>query len=297
MTPNQPNERESRNGGKNTSGRENRAVAIVERDRSLSAAWLVAIAAIGLAGYLAWSGWNERGETLEVRFASGNGISQGDDVRYRGIVIGRVEDLRLETDGTGVVVEVECDADVAAMAGAETRFWVVRPRLDLGGVTGLDTVVGPRYLETRPAGEPAVRAFRGLDEAPVVEEIADGDLLLVLEAADRGSLRRRAAVRHRGVEVGKVLSVDLAEDGRRVEAEVLIRAPHADLVGRDTKFFQIGAVEVGLSLDGLRTRIDSLETLLLGGVGFATPEDGDAGVADGARFELHDAPEEEWLEW
>ena len=297
MTANGPNEGESRNGGKNTSDRENRSVAIVERDRSLSAAWLVAIAAIGLAGYLAWSGWRNRGEMLEIRFASGNGISEGDDVRYRGIAVGRVEDLRLETEGTGVVVEIECDAEVAKLAGAETRFWVVRPRLDLGGVTGLDTVVGPRYLEMRPAGEPAVRAFRGLDEAPVVEEISDGDLLLVLEAADRGSLRRGASVRYRGVEVGKVRSVDLAGDGRRVEAEVLIRAPHADLVVRDTKFFQIGAVEVGLSLEGLRTRIDSLETLLLGGVGFATPKDGGAGVADGARFELYEAPEEEWLEW
>ena len=113
MTPNGPNESESRNGGKNTRGQESRSVAIVERDRSFSAAWLVAVAAIGLAGYLAWSGWNERGEMLEVRFASGNGISEGDDVRYRGIVVGRVEDLRLETEGTGVVVEIECDAEVA----------------------------------------------------------------------------------------------------------------------------------------------------------------------------------------
>jgi paraquat-inducible protein B len=272
-------------------------IAIAERDRTTSLAWIVTVIAVGLAGYLAWSSWTGRGEMLEIRFASGNGISEGDDVRHRGIVVGRVVDLRLESDGTGVFVDIECDRDVAAMAGAETRFWVVRPRLDLGGVTGLDTVVGPRYLEMRPAGEPAVRAFRGLDEAPVVEEIADGDLLLVLEAADRGSLRRGASVRHRGVEVGKVLSVGLAEGGRRVEAEVLIRAPQADLVGRDTKFFQIGAVEVGLSLEGLRTRIDSLETLLLGGVGFATPENDAAGVADGARFELHDAPEKGWLEW
>lgn len=257
-----------------------------ERDRSISAMWSIAVLAIVAAAYLTWTAWEDRGTRLEVRFASGDGISEGDAVRYRGIAVGRVIEVALDRVESGVLIVIECEDAVAAMAGEQSRFWVVRPRLDLRGVAGLDTVVGPRYLEMRPAGSPPSTSFRGLDEAPVVEEISEGDLQLVLEARERGSLRRGAAVQHRGVRVGDVLSVALADDGRQVEAEVLIRANYAHLVKRNTEFFQVGAVEVGLSLDGLRTRIDSIETLLLGGVGFATPDSPSASVVDGSRFRL-----------
>ncbi|MGA0286430.1 MAG: hypothetical protein ACO3QA_05280, partial [Phycisphaerales bacterium] len=44
-------------------------------------------------------------------------------------------------------------------------------------------------------------------------------------------------------------------------------------------------------------KLQRARIVVRGGVGFATPEDGGARVADGARFELHEAPEKGWLEW
>lgn len=267
------------------------------RPRRVSWAWLVPAAAVVLAAVLAVEAARERGVAIQVRFSEGHGLAIGDPVRFRGIAVGRITKVAIADAGSGVMVSADLDRQVADLSGEGTRFWIVRPRLDLRGVGGLDTIVGPRYLEVRPAGDLPRRDFVGLDTPPAVEQIGDGDLLLTLDAARRGSLQVGAGVYYRGVRIGTVLSVALAADAGSVEAEVLIETAYASLIRPRTRFFPAGSVEVGVSLDGLKTRIDSLETLLLGGVGVATPPAAGDPVASGHRFVMDDRAEDEWLDW
>lgn len=272
-------------------------VAAVTRDPRVSFAWLALLGAAALAIGLLWSSWRERGISVEIVFTEGHGLASGDAVRHRGISVGTVREVALSPDGATVVVQAELDRSVADLAGATSRFWIVRPRVDLAGVGGLDTIVGPRYVEMRPeAGEPA-RRFVGIDEPPAVESIDAGDRRFTIDAASRGSLARGAGVYYRQVRVGTVLSVTLADDANSVEAEILVEAPFTPLVRAKTRFFPVGALEFGLSLEGLRTRIDSLETLLLGGIAFATPPDAGREAPDGTRFPMDAKPEDSWLEW
>lgn len=271
--------------------------AILARDRSASLAWLAFAAAAILAIWLGWSAWREGGVPIEIAFSEGHGIAAGDAVRHRGIAVGTVADVALSPDGGRVIVRAELDRDAAAIAGAATRFWIERPRVGLAGVGGLDTIVGPRYVEMRPGGGDPVRRFEGLDDPPAAESIEPGDLRIVVDASARGSLARGAGVYYRQLRVGTVTSVELAADANSVEAELLVKARYAPLVRARTRFFPVGAVELGLSLEGFRTRIDSLETLLLGGVAFATPPDAGREVPEGTRFVMDAKPEESWLEW
>ena len=271
--------------------------AVVARDQRASLAWLVLLGAAALAIGLLWTSWQERGAPIEIVFAEGHGLAVGDAVRHRGISVGTVNDVALSPDGASVVVRAEIDRAVAELAGAASRFWIVRPRVDLAGVGGLDTIVGPRYIEMRPEPGEASTRFVGIDVPPAVESIAAGDRRFVIDAASRGSLARGAGVYYRQVRVGTVLSVDLAADANSVEAEILVEAPFAPLVRARTRFFPVGAFEFGLSLEGLRTRIDSLETLLLGGIAFATPPDAGREAPEGMRFPMDAKPEDDWLEW
>jgi paraquat-inducible protein B len=271
--------------------------ALVARDPRASLAWLALIAAVLLAIGLVWSSWRERGTPIEIEFPEGHGLAVGDAVRHRGISVGTVREVVLASDGSRVVVHAEIDRPVAALAGEGTRFWIVRPRVDLAGVGGLDTIVGPRYVEMRPEGASSARRFVGLDQPPAVESIEPGDRRFLIDASARGSLARGAGVYYRQVRVGTVLSVGLADDSNSVQAEILVEARYAPLVQARTRFFPVGTFEFGLSLEGLRTRIDSLETLLLGGVAFATPPGGGREAPDGLRFAMDPKAEDEWLEW
>lgn len=258
--------------------------------------WLLPLAALLLAVVLGWQAWGRRGPLIQLRFAEGHGLKAGDSVRHLGIVVGRVADLRLRADRGGVEVEVQLDAGARSLAAVGSRFWIVRPHFGLDAVEGLDTLVGDRYVGVLSGDGPAQHEFEGLSQAPVPDSLAPG-LDVTLEGRGRGSLRPGSPVTYRGIEVGSVITVGLASDGRTVEAGVRIRQGYVGLVREGTRFWDSGGLDLDLGLGGVSLRVDTLQHLLMGGVALAVPDDHGAPASTGTRFELHAALDPDWLEW
>ncbi|MHC5114498.1 MAG: MlaD family protein [Planctomycetota bacterium] len=280
--------------------------AVVKPERRLSAAWLIPLAAVLLAAWLGVSAWRQRGVVITVQLPEGHGLKVGDPVRYRGITVGEVREVQLDRDLDDITVTVGLRKEADALARTGTRFWVVRPRLRLTQVEGVETLLGPRYLAVVPAAPGAdgassrrQRDFVGLTEPPVVETIEPGDLEILLEAPRRGSLSPGAAVTYRQLRIGSVLSVGLASDGGGIEARVHVHKAYRQLVRERTRFWDAGGLRTDLKLTGLTVELDSLEALLAGAVAIATPPPDEAGdaVLTGHRFALVEEPEDEWLEW
>ena len=134
------------------------------------------------------------------------------------------------------------------------------------------------------------------------DELARGlgphDRTPVLEANQRGGLRAGAPVTYRQVRVGTVLSVGLTTDGGAVEARLHIQQAYVQLIREDTLFWESSGLEAKIGLGGLTLSMSSLETMLSGGVGLATPPGASEVVRTGHRFTLvPDGPDDEWLEW
>ena len=51
--------------------------------------------------------------------------------------------------------------------------------------------------------------------------------------------------------------------------------------------------------EGAEVNVESLKSLVSGGINFATPDEAKGGepVKDGTLFRLYDEPKKEWLEW
>jgi paraquat-inducible protein B len=57
-------------------------------------------------------------------------------------------------------------------------------------------------------------------------------------------------------------------------------------------------VDVNVSLfRGVEINLESLRSLITGGVAFATPDADSPPAKDGSVFPLHDKPQKEWLDW
>lgn len=282
-------------------------MAIVAQERRWSWVWLLPMLAILLAAWLGWQSWRERGLAIVVRFPEAHGLAPGDDVRYRGSIVGAVRDVELGDDLSHVRVEIALTDHGDAIARRGTRFWIVRPQLRLTEVAGLETLVGPRYVGVHPSAdddhdrEPAtrVRVFDGLGEPPIVLDPSPDDLEITLEARARGSLHAGAPVAYRQVVIGRVLSVGLSSDGGRVEARLHIDQAYRDLIREGSVMWDAGGLEADLGISGLTVRLQSIEQVLVGGVAVATPPLDEAGgpVRTGARFRLAPKPREAWLEW
>ncbi|MBA3684088.1 MAG: MCE family protein [Planctomycetes bacterium] len=259
---------------------------------------MLPVLAVLVCAVLAWRGWRARGPVLEIRFSEGYGLKAGDTLRYRDLAVGEVVDVRLAESMDSVLALVRLRHDATQMARTGSRFWVVKPEISLAGVRGLDTMIGSRYLAIAPGTGDRQLYFEGLDASPVLAGLEPGGLELVLEATTSGGLRAGAPVSYRQLPVGRVVGVALASDAATVEVRIYIEPTYSSLVRKGTMFWNASGIDLsGGVFSGLTIEVDSLQSILSGGISFATPDDPGPEVATGRRFILHRRVKDDWTEW
>jgi paraquat-inducible protein B len=152
-----------------------------------------------------------------------------------------------------------------------TRFWIVRPRVGFGGVSGLGTLLSGAYVELDPGEGPAARDFVGLPEPPPITSQVPGTQF-VLRTDQLGSIGRGAPVYYRSIPVGQVLGYELAEDKQGLSVKVFIDAPNDQLVRPSSRFWDASGFDMSVGADGVDVSMESLESLLAGGIAFDTPD-------------------------
>ena len=261
--------------------------------------WIVPFVALLVGGYLLISEFAGRGPRITITFIDGSGLEAGKTpLVYRGVAVGQVEEVRLLKDLSKVEVVARLDRSADAIAVEDTHFWVVRPKISVGEVTGLETLVRGIRIALQPGSGQPKDHFTGLEEAP--SRGAEGlGRIFYLHAPHRGSVQKGVPVLYRGVEVGEVASVSLSRDASEVLFEIVVDGPFASLVRPGTVFWDAGGVDLKLGLLGAKIRTGSLESILSGAVAMAVPPESadEAPVEDGSKFELYPEPEDKWLEW
>ncbi|MEZ7849231.1 MAG: MlaD family protein [Polaromonas sp.] len=216
----------------------------------------------------------ERGPEIVLSFKTAEGLEAGKTaVKYKDVQIGMVQSLRLASDRSHVQVTVHLNKDAEAFTAQDTRYWVVRPRLDTSGISGLGTLLSGAYIGA-DAGVDATRAteFTGHEVRPSVTSDASGQQYL-MRASNIGSLDVGSPVYYRRIKVGQVVAYELDDDGRGVTLRVFINTPYAKFVGTNTRFWHASGLDMQINASGLTLRTQSLATILLGGIAFGAPED------------------------
>ena len=268
------------------------------RGWGISVVWIVPIVAAIVAGVLIWDRARDFGPVVTIRFDDATGLQVDQtDIKYRGVPIGQVTALELSRDASHALVRARLHRSAAAIAREGARFWIVRPELRAGNVTGLGTFISGPEVHVLPGTGKQRTEFVGLESAPA--ELERPGLRIVLRASRAGSLKRGTPIYYRGVAVGEVLEPQLGADAAAVDLQVFIEPRFAVLVRPGSKFWNVSGAKVHFGLfKGLDLEMDSLTSLLTGGVAFATPPDSRRGpVANGSVFVLHDGPRAEWLRW
>lgn len=275
--------------------------AAVVRPRRFSTVWLIPAAALVFVAALLWTQTvRARGTTVTIRFADAGGLKPGSDLVHRGLAVGVVRDVRLTPDMSGVLVEAELARHAEALAVEGTQFWVVKPEVSLQRVSGLETLLGPRYIAVRPGPVDAARRdrFDGLRDPPSTEPPSDGSVRVTLRATRLGSLAPGGPIVFREVRVGTIRAVELASDATGVLIAADIEPRYAPLVRGNSRFWRAGGLGVDFSLfRGLSVQAESLNQLITSGIAFATPNRPGDPPAPAQLFDLADAPDKDWLEW
>ena len=146
--------------------------------RRIPAIWFIPVLAAVIGLYLVvYTAMNE-GPEISVTFQTAEGIdADKTKIKALSVEVGVVKEVRINDDRQSVTVIAKLDRAAESLLGDETRFWVVRPRLGAGGVSGLGTIMSGAYIELQPgpnapSGTSNPDRSRNIDCASVVRSIA-----------------------------------------------------------------------------------------------------------------------------
>lgn len=240
-------------------------------------------------------------EPIRISAEDGGGLTPGvTQLRFRGVPVGIVESVTPTENHVEITARFETGNERFQREGAS--FAIVRPRVSLDGVSGLETLLTGPYIECLPgSGSREVRDFVAEPPVEVEEEAAEiaddaaGRLEIVLTAGTT-RVSPDAPVYYRGITVGKVLEKRLSGNGE-VDLVVAIDRGYAHLVHAGSKFWEIGSIKASIGFLWVKVDAAPLPALTLGGITFANPAEMGAPAKSGQRFTLHAEPRREWLRW
>jgi paraquat-inducible protein B len=253
----------------------------------LSYIWIVPLIAAIVGAYLFYKSEIDVGPTITITFEDGTNVASGSKLVYRGVQVGVVAAVALDASLGHVNVRARLDRPASGLAREGSQFWIVEPRVSVDEITGLSTLLSGSYIQVAPGSGAEATHFVGLPGPPVVSS-GEQVLSLVLEADDVSLLQVGDAIAYRGVQVGEITKISLPQEGPSIRIEVAIEAAHAPLVRTNSIFWLASGIHADLSLLHPSVDIGSLDSLIRGGISFATPEpEGDPARA-GAVFPLLD---------
>lgn len=263
--------------------------------KGLSVIWMIPFTALLIGAWIAWLSWYEQGPTITITFQDAEGLKKGKSkIRYRSIDLGTVTDMELSDDRRHVVVTAELEKGADDYLSPNTRFWVVKPQIGLNRISGLQTLLSGSYIamdihSSEPGGS-GKREFAGLETAPEVTVDTPGKRFR-LQADKRGSISPGNPVYFRNIKTGIVTDVELDPNTRKVNFQIFINEPYTQLVSKNTVFWDAGGFSAKLGAGGVEVEMESLETLISGGIAFGLPKGArpNALAAENRQYHLHES--------
>jgi paraquat-inducible protein B len=271
--------------------------AKIKKARPAWLLWLIPLGAALLCVWFVYRDFIATGPVITIYFRNADGIKEDNTpVKYRGTQVGQVKRLGLAQDNQHVKVSVRLAGSAKQLASAGSLFWIVRPELKVGGISGLRTIISGEYIAVEPGEGPQTNSFFAAEKAPLPEQ--PNALHITLLAPNLSSLQEQSPIFYRGIQVGEVLRYQLGADAREVVVEARIREEYKPLVRLNSKFWNAGGIDFRFSLfRGAQISAESPETLLGGGIEFATPPEVQEPATNGAVFPVYQKAEESWKKW
>ena len=237
----------------------------------ITSIWIVPFIALIIAGWLAYQYFAERGPEIEIIFPVNEGLVAGQSVvKFRNVPVGKVTKIHVSPDTDGIVVTVRMNSNRSKPFLTENaRFWIVKPEVGLGGISGLDTLISGTYINiySKAGGKKPMREFIGLSQP--YRDTMEGEYFHLL-SANGNDVSVGMPVYYKNIKVGQVEYVYLSLNQKNVDAIIFIDKQYTSLVHNDSKFWIKSMMNVDFSKGNLDINIAPFKFMLQGGIVFSS---------------------------
>ncbi|WP_455427627.1 intermembrane transport protein PqiB [Dryocola sp. LX212] len=265
--------------------------AKVQKVKNWSPVWIFPIVTALIGAWILFYHYSHQGPEVTLVTTSAEGIEAGKTtIKSRSVDVGVVESAVLSDDLLHVQITARLNSGMEKLLHKDSVFWVVKPQVGRGGVSGLSTLLSGAYIELQPGTKgPRPERYDLLDSPPLASPDAKG-IRVILDSNKAGQLSPGDPVLFRGYRVGSVETSTFDPTKRSIRYQLFISAPNDRLVTNNVRFWKDSGVAVDLSSQGMRVEMGSLTTLFSGGVSFDVPDSLETGepVQTGSEFKLFD---------
>lgn len=248
--------------------------------------WIVPVIAIFFVGWLIVRYGFFGGGDITVTFSEARGLDRYSPVRFRGAKVGTVQKITVDEDLDKVVVRISMDASMNHALREGTKFWIVEPGIEGGGLGG---ILSGTYVAIEPTSTESneTREFVGQEFSPVLSAPEAGKTFIV-EGEGVGGVTIGTPVEFQGMRVGRVLGSEYVPESGKTRMHVFVVQRFANHVRQSTRWYRGGGVQVSLGGGGVSLSGASLSSLLASPLSFHTPDVlSGAPMNERAVFELY----------
>lgn len=261
-------------------------------------AWMLVCAFLAvLAAVLFWL-FHSSQPLITISFKDSHFLKPGDLLRYRSMAVGEIVAVEPAPDLQSVVVQAALHPNAGSVARQGSRFWVVRPQINLEGARGLETVLGSHYIRVQPGSGTPQRSFIGLEDQPVLDVIPSGTIEITLFSDRAEGLKPGMQITYRNTPIGIVSGIDLFRNAGGINARALIFPQFAPLLVSEAVFCRASGVRFSAGLlEGLSWSVSPLQSMVTSEIHLFVPDLLSLPSTASRRFPLFDFPPKESRSW
>ncbi|WJG23000.1 PqiB family protein [Vibrio furnissii] len=234
------------------------------------------------------------GEEILLTANGDTGITLGTPIKYNGVQVGEITDVMPDFGSPNVRFKARIQPAYAPyIAKAGSVFWLAEAKVGLQGIANLQNLIS-KSIEVKPGNGQTTKHFT-LADMPYQKK----GVVFSLQSETRGSVNVGTPVLYRDIEVGRVTDVQLGSFADRVISTIEIEPDYAYLVRENSVFWNTSGLDVSIGLTGANVKAGTLDSLVRGGITFATPEQKQllAPAKSGQSFYLYPAAQDDWKKW
>jgi len=228
----------------------------------------------------------EMGHEIELMLPWDSGINVGATIIYQGLTLGRISSfIDINPQARYVQAKAHINPRVKPYLTEESEFFVVAPKINLGGIQNMAQIIKGTHIGVRPSTTGKLASsFQVYSHKPAYKYDEPG-LHLILSAQDIASISPGINVYYKQQVVGNVQAVD-AQGAGEFMVHIFIKPEFQHFVAQDSRFWNVSGLKVSGSLQGVEINAQSMQSVLMGGIAF----DNGLGEADkpknGDKFQL-----------
>jgi len=265
--------------------------AYIESKPKFTVIWIIPIIALLITAWMLFKYQADQGHTIYIKMTTADGITAGKtEVKVRNVKVGLVKRLELDLSHNGVLAKVQIENQYGDLLTEDAKFWVVKPRIDQSGISGMNTLLSGAYLELEPGTSQSLSyLFTLQDEPALISNDIDGKRFK-LTASSAEVLDVGTSIYFRGYRIGQIESGRFDVNTLSMHYGIFVFSPYDKLITNNTIFWVSSGVDFSLNTSGVQFSTGSLSKLIKGGISVDyPPEQKPNDVADANKtYALHE---------